>query len=122
MAIGLNTNCNLKYYTVLQEAGIQCEDAIPYEHIPYWRNGDIIQGQTDTVKCSFYRHPQKGVLLCVTNLSREPQKVTLEIDWAKLTGKTALPEVTDAWKGGVIDRNNVSLEIPPLNFRLLRVN
>jgi len=120
---GFNTDRSLKYFTVLQEAGIQCEDGIAYEHIPYWRNSHIIGGQTDKVKCSFYRHPQKGVLLCATNLSREMQKVTLSIDWAKLTGKTTAPEVTDVWKGEsvALDGKNVTIEVPPLNFRLLAV-
>jgi len=120
---GFNIDRSLKYFKVLQEAGIQCEDGIPYEHIPYWRNGDIIRGQTDAVKCSFYRHAQDGVLLSAVNLTRQPQKVTLKIDWAKLTGKSTRPEVTDAWKAGpvAIDGEKVTLEIEPLNFRLLRI-
>ena len=120
---GFHPGQSRRYFEVLHEAGIQCEDGVAYEHVPYWHNGDVIKGQTGAVKCSFYRHPRKGVLLCATNLTRKPQRVTLTIDWAKLTGKPAPPKVTDAWNREAVpvSGKTVALDVPALRFRLLRV-
>ena len=69
---------------------------IPYgwedaDFIPYWKNQKLITGQTDSVKVSAYRCEQ-GVLLCVLNLTRNPQQVKLGVNTKQLN----LPSIFSA--------------------------
>jgi hypothetical protein len=39
------------------------------EFLPYWNNEDLVQGQSETLKCSAYRQEDGRLLLCVFNAS-----------------------------------------------------
>jgi hypothetical protein len=102
-------------YAALDEFGI-----VDAELVPYWNNGDIIRGQTDQVKCTAYRKPSDGVLLCAVNLTRERRERALTINWKRL-GFDAPPAVVDALTKEPVDvsRRSVTVTIEPLNYRLL---
>jgi hypothetical protein len=104
-------------YAVLDDFGIA--DA---QRIPYWGNADVIAGQTETVKCTAYRKPRGGALVCIFNTERSPQTALLTIEWERLKSSEAL-QVTDAFTQAPMQvaGKSVAVEIPPINFRLLRV-
>lgn len=97
-------------------------DMVDAELLPYWNNGDVIGGQSDAVKCTAYREPGGGVLLCLVNLTRQPQRATLTIDWRRLVpnGRASVVDAI-AEEPVSVQGESVTVEIQPLNFRLLRV-
>ncbi|MEM2263484.1 MAG: DUF6067 family protein [Candidatus Bathyarchaeia archaeon] len=48
--------------------------------LPYWRNTGYVSVQPEGVYVSLYRHPKNGVLAVVSNLNREPFKVTVTLN------------------------------------------
>jgi len=97
-------------------------DMVDAELLPYWNNDDVIGGQSDAVKCTAYREPGGGVLLCLVNLTRQPQRATLTIDWQRLAPNGRASVVDAIAEGPVsVQGESVTVEIQPLNFRLLRV-
>ncbi len=114
---GTNPEASEQYYGVLDEFGIG--DAKFYG---YWDNAGLIDGQTEAIKASAYRKPDGGGLVCVYNVTREAQKPTLRVDWQRLQGQDPLTVVDAYTKEPVVtDGQNVALEVPPLNYRLLWV-
>ena len=106
-----------RVYEALDEFGI-----VDAELLPYWGNADLVGGQSEAVNCTAYRKPKGGALLCVVNLTRQAQTPTLAVNWARLASPGA-PSVVDALtKAPVpVQGNSVTVEIQPLNFRLLWV-
>jgi hypothetical protein len=92
------------------------------EFIPYWNNGNIIKGQSDTLKCSAYRKPGGGSLVCAVNMAKQDDTVTLEIDWDKLKSSGEL-SVTDAISKETIpvQGKNITVGIKALNFKIFWV-
>jgi len=90
------------------------------EFLPYWKNSHVIQGQSEAVKCSAYHQPHRGVLLCLVNLTRQPQKPTLTVDWERLKSPRPVAVVDALNQAPVATQGeSVTVEIEPLNFRLL---
>ena len=92
------------------------------EVLPYWNHGDLIGGQDERVKCTAYRKPHGGALLCVVNLTRESQQARLTVDWERLAS-SASASVVDALSGEpvALDGKSLTAKVRPLNFRLLHV-
>jgi len=53
--------------------------------LPYWRNAEFVTIQPEGAHVSLYRHPQNGVLAVVSNLNREPVKVTVTLNARNLS-------------------------------------
>jgi hypothetical protein len=91
---------------------------------PYWRNGEFIQAQPESVKVSGYRRTVNGQvrwLLVVSNLSAK-EAVTAQV---RLSEK-AMPKVneaTDALTGErlPITDNTITISLPPMRMRLVAV-
>jgi len=115
---GTNPEASEQYYGVLDEFGIG--DA---RFFGYWDNAWLIGGQTDAVKASAYRKPDGGGLVVIYNVTREPQQPTLIINWERLKSPGEL-EVVDAYTKEPVEitGNNVTIQVPPLNYRLLWVH
>jgi hypothetical protein len=92
---------------------------------PYWRNGEFIQAQPESVKVSGYRRTVNGQvrwLLVVSNLSAK-EAVTAQVRLSK----KAMPKVneaTDALTGErlPITDNTITISLPPMRMRLVAVN
>ena len=125
---GMNPVATIQFYGTLDMFGI--EDA---EFFGYWDNRDLIRGQSDAIKVSAYRRPARpGVssrpgssLFCVYNTTREPVNTTLEVDWKNwmLRGYPNDADVRDAYtyERLKVAGNRITIEVPPLNYRLLWV-
>jgi hypothetical protein len=91
---------------------------------PYWRNGEFIQAQPESVKVSGYRRTVNGQvrwLLVVSNLSAK-EAVTAQVRLSK----KAMPKVneaTDALTGErlPITDNTITISLPPMQMRLVAV-
>ncbi|HIE52536.1 MAG TPA: LamG domain-containing protein [Armatimonadetes bacterium] len=113
-----------RVYRLLDEFGFA-----EAQFLPYWRNADLIAGQSEAVKCTVYlvKGPEplsrRRALLCLVNLTRQPQVTRLRIDWAQLGFRTP-PHLRDAFTGQVIASagGQLQVEIEPLNYRLLVVS
>ena len=94
------------------------EDA---ELIPYWKNDDVIGGQSNAIKASAYRKPEGGSLVVVCNLSEEEQTTDLTVAWEKLKPKGALT-VVDEESGEAVDAadGKLKLTIPPRGYRVVQ--
>ena len=114
---GTNPQAASQYYAVLDEFGIG--DA---EIFGYWDNSDLIDGQTEEIKASAYRKPEGGALVIVYNTTREPRTAHLTVAWERLKSKGPLG-VIDAYTEKPIEvcGKSVTIEVPPLNYRLLWV-
>jgi hypothetical protein len=104
-------------YAVLDDFGI-----VEAQRLPYWNNADIIAGQTAAVKCTAYRRPGGGTLVCIFNTTRAPQTTALSIDWDRLKSPGPL-QVTDAFTKESVrtETKTIAVEVPPIDFRPLRV-
>ena len=58
--------------------------AMDAEYIPFWKTGDIVEGQTDQVKCSVYLKKRGGAVLVFFNRGTESREMTFTVDWKKL--------------------------------------
>jgi hypothetical protein len=92
------------------------------QFLGYWNNAKFIGGQTEAVKASAYRKPQGGALMVIYNTSREVKTAKLDIAWDKLKSGAAL-EVFDAYtkEPVAVSGSSLTLDVPPLNYRLLWV-
>lgn len=126
-------------FSIDQERAFKAFDefgATDAEFVPFWRNGDIIQGQTDEVKCALYRKVKGGSLLVVVNQDKEQaREVTFTVDWEKLKSAGELV-VRDVFPGGdalggwltlidndiPIDGACMTLKVRPDNFRIIAVH
>lgn len=106
-----------RIYRVLDEFGM-----VDAQLLPYWNNSDVVGGQTDLVKVSAYRKPEGGSLICIVNLTRQPQSVTLSVDWDRLKSAENLT-VVDAFTKALVkvQGKSVTVDIAPLSFHLLWV-
>ena len=88
----------------------------------YWNNADLIGGQTNEIKASAYRKPKGGALVVVFNTAREARAATLGVAWDQLKSDAPL-EVFDAYTQTpvAVSGKAVTLDVPPLNYRLLQV-
>ncbi len=113
--------CNVREFYSLQQA-LDRFDLRDAQALPYWSNAGILGGQNDTVKCTAYRKPKGGALLCVVNLTRQPQTAALTVAWARLQSGGAL-SVSDALSDAPVvpEGASLSMALPPLGIRLLRV-
>ena len=114
---GTNPEASKPFYAALDAFGMG--DAAFFG---YWDNADLIGGQTDAIKASAYRKPDCGALVVVYNTSHEPVDAKLTAAWDRL--KSAGPlAVTDAYSGDAIATTGdaLTLTVPPLNYRLVRV-
>ncbi|MCC6442747.1 MAG: hypothetical protein IT210_04720 [Armatimonadetes bacterium] len=91
---------------------------------PYWRNGDLVRADPESVKVSLYRRASGGktrLLLVVSNLS-PTETVSARIS---LTDKTlpAAFEAADALTGEKLSSsgNGFTVSIPPTRMRLVEV-
>ena len=114
---GMNGEATFQVYAVQDDFGIA--DA---EFFGYWDNADLIGGQTDAVKASAYRKPEGGALVVIYNTTRKPVDAKLRVAWDKLKGAGPL-KVADVYTGQTIPTKGdaLTLEVPPLNYRLVRV-
>jgi len=71
----INPAATRKLYNVLDEFGR--EDYEAAEFFGYWKNSDLISGQSDVIKASAYRKPKGGALIVVLNTTRQAQNATL---------------------------------------------
>ena len=62
--------------------GLQEKDV---EFTGYWENGDEIKCNNEKVKVSSYRRPGKRIMLVISNLTPEEQKLEIEINPEKFT-------------------------------------
>ena len=106
-----------RYYRALDDFGL-----VDAQLLPYWSNVALVAGQSAAVKCTAYRKPAGGALLCVFNLTGQPQRPTLRVAWARVAGKRAVT-VADAITGEPVPvlADALTVDIRPYNFRLLRV-
>ena len=88
----------------------------------YWNNAGLIGGQTDEIRASAYRKPKGGALVVVYNTAREAGTPTLTVAWDQLKSDAPL-EVFDAYtkEPVAVNRSALTLEVPPLNYRLVWV-
>ena len=114
---GMNGEAVRQYWEMQDEFGIA--DAA---FVGYWDSAELVAGQSETLKASIYRKPDGAALLCIYNTARTAQNPTLEIAWEQLgTGPT--PSVVDAYTQEEIQRQGrrITIAVPPLNYRLLRI-
>ncbi len=114
---GMNMEGIRQYCAVQDEFGMG-----EVEFLGYWDNAKLIGGQTDQIKVSAYRKAQGGALVVVYNTAREARTAKLIVDWARLKGKGAL-DVIDAYtkQPVAVNGSSLTLDVPPLNYRLLWV-
>ena len=112
---GTYPEASKQYYGVLDECGMG-----DVEFFGYWDKADLIGGQTDAIKASAYQKPDGGALVVVYNVTRQERMPTLLVDWSQLCGKGQV-EVMDAYTKQLLttDGSAVTLDVPPLNYRLL---
>jgi hypothetical protein len=112
---GTYPEASKQFYGFLDEFGMG-----DVEFFGYWDNADLIGGQTEQVKASAYRKPPGRSLLVVYNTTREAQRVTLLVDWNRLKSDGPL-EVFDAYtkEPVTVSGKSVTIEVAPLNYRLL---
>jgi len=113
--MGTNQQALSEFYAVQDEFGIA--DA---RFHGYWSNQDLIGGQTDLIRASAYRKPAGGALVVVYNTTKAAQHATLLVDWDRLKSDGPL-DVFDAYtkKPIALNGKSISLDISPLNYRLL---
>jgi len=95
------------------------------DFLPYWKNQKIIGGQEpEKLLCSAYVKPRPdgGALLCVGNATDQPKKAALTLDFKALHAG-GRPRVSDmnGDKELPIKDGQIELDVPPYDFRLLRV-
>ena len=122
LAVGLivGTKTNKQFYGVQDKFGMT-----DFEFFGYWDNHDLIGEQTTSIKASTYPKPNGDALVVVYNTTRNQKTV----DWGRLKLKVLFSrdkaplQVVDAYtKEDVMVNDNIfSLEVPPLNYRLLWV-
>ncbi len=114
---GMNSEARQQYYAIMDEFGMG-----DVNFYGYWDNAWLIGGQSDAIKASVYRKPKGGALVVVYNVTREVQTPTLRVNWERLKGPGEL-QVVDAYtrKPVETDTGNLTIEVPPLNYRLLWV-
>ena len=102
-------------YGVMDAFGI-----VEARFFPYWRNSDLVRGQTEKTKVSVYCRAEAGSLVVVGNVTREQQQPTLVMSWDKMQAQRPL-KVVDALTGKAVSVNAQSLtvDVEPLGFRLL---
>jgi hypothetical protein len=110
-----------KAYKALDEFGF-----VDAKFTGYWENSSSVSvfgEQEGAVKCSFYRKPKGGTLICVANLVDEPQQAMLTVDWDKLKSGEPLSVVDMQNKDAVvkISGKNLAVEIEPLGYKMLWV-
>jgi len=115
---GMNGEATKQYYGVLDESGM--DDANFYG---YWDNAWLIGGQSDVIKASAYRKPVGGALVVIYNITRKAQTPMLRVNWKRLKSPGEL-QVVDAYTREPVQvtGNNVTIEVPPLNYRLLSIH
>lgn len=114
---GINSEAFEEMINVLDE--FEYHDA---DFSGYWKNSDLIGGQSDAIKASVYRKPQGGALIVVLNTSRQVQTPTLTVDWAKFQKEQPLSVIDAYTKEPVkVEGKNITVEVPVLNYRLLWV-
>ena len=94
------------------------------DFLGYWRNADIAQTSSPTIRVSIYSRTEKGLLMVVSNLgsANDPAaSVQLDLKGLHLDGKAI--EVTDALTGEKIpiEAGKITLALQKLRMRLLRV-
>ena len=90
--------------------------------IPYWKNSDVIAGQTETIKASAYRKAEGAALIVICNLSEEQQTTNLSVAWNKLKSKEGLA-IADAETGTAlkISSGELKIKIAPRDYRVVWV-
>ena len=90
--------------------------------IGYWNNAKLIGGQTEEIKASVYRKPKGGALVVVFNTTREAKTAKLTVAWDELNSDGPI-KVFDAYtkKPVAVRGSSLTLDVPPLNYRLLWV-
>jgi len=90
---------------------------------PYWDNSNIFKTSADHIKVSAYRHPQKGLLMLVSNLSSEETKAQVQFDPDRLSMKSAKLKARDAISNDPIDLSEarVTFNMQPFSYRYVCV-
>jgi hypothetical protein len=114
---GTNGEASKQFYGAIDEFGLT--DA---EFFGYWENADLIGGQSETIKVAVYSKPQGGALLVIFNTSCTEQDVRLSINWERLNSRSPI-EVEDAYshEAVAVSRHEMTVDVPPFNYRLLQV-
>lgn len=96
-----------------------CSEA---EWLPYWRNSNLVEVETEGAYCSLHRHQQRGILAIVSNLSPQSQLVISQFDLKNL-GLSEDVVVHDQLDGNalVMERGLIKLELPPLGWKIIRI-
>jgi len=87
----------------------------------YWENAKHVRVDHADVRSSFYVRPGQVALLYVTNFSRDPAQVSLELDFADFGLQDAVAR--DAEKDNVLPTSGatLALEIPWHDFRMIKL-
>lgn len=114
---GTNYRAVRPLYAVQDEFGM--EDVTFFG---YWNNSHLIKGQTEEIKVSAYRKLEGGALVVIYNTARENRTVKLTVDLDRLKSPGPLT-VFDAYSKQNVTRSgdDLLLQVPPLNYRLLWV-
>ena len=98
-------------------------------YIPFWQTGDIVQGQTDSVRCSVYRKRRGGAMLVFFNRGQEARSMNFTMDWKQL-GARAPAVVRDVFPLGwdeLVDNplpvhgDQLTVRLPAEDLKLLTV-
>ena len=101
-------------YRVQEAFGI-----VDAELIGYWKNEQLIGGQSDDIKATIYRKKNGSSLIVVCNLTKQDKTATLAVDWSKLKPQGPLT-VIDAESSAALDvTEGLTLQIPPRDYRVV---
>ena len=90
---------------------------------PYWNNGDLFPTNQPHVKVSAYGHPDRRVLLLVSNLSSEAAEAQITLSTGKLGLKPAGLKARDATTGEPVELTGgrVRCAVQPFSYRYVWV-
>jgi hypothetical protein len=90
--------------------------------LPYWRNAEYVAVQPEGALASLYRHPDKGVLLIVSNLTHEPAEVTVRLNAERL-GLRGETQARDGLTGAAIPLQDQSfaMQLDSMEWRIVWV-
>ena len=109
---GMNNEATGEAFAIQDEFGIA--DA---KFFGYWDKANPIGGQNEAICASAYQKPDGQMLICVYNTTRQTHKARLTINLQQQKEKIVLDAYTKEMIK--ISGDSLTIEVPPLNYRLL---
>lgn len=86
------------------------------EWLPYWSNERYVRVSPRGAYASLYRHPKNGVLVVLSNVSRRPAGVRLDLNLGRLGLKGNTAHITNALTGTAVPHSQGRLRHPLESF------